>query len=84
MSEITIGLIVVALILISLNITMELIQRDFMGLGSLCDVKSGFTPMSSDYEGDSPVFQPDGYGEMGSYVGMTTAPMFNREIKNVN
>ena len=35
MSEITIGLIVVALILISLNITIELIQRDFMGLGSI-------------------------------------------------
>jgi hypothetical protein len=80
MSVLTIGLLVFALILLTTNIIIDIIQGDFMGLGNLSSFKSGFTPMSNDFSGSSPFFQPEGYGELGTYSGTITATSLKRRI----
>jgi hypothetical protein len=80
MAGLTIGLLVFALILLTTNIVIDIIQGDFMGLGYLSSSKHGFTPMSNEYGGDSQVFQPEGYGRLGIYSGMNIAPSVKRQI----
>lgn len=80
MPGLTIGLLVFALILLTVNIIVDIIQGDFMGLGYLSSFKSGFTPMSNDFEGNSAVFQPEGYGELGTYTVMNLVPSVKRQI----
>jgi hypothetical protein len=80
MSGLTIGLLVFALILLTTNIVIDIIQGDFMGLSYLYSFESGFTPMSSDLSGASSFFQPEGYGELGAYSGTTVATSLKRRI----
>jgi hypothetical protein len=75
MSGLTIGLLVFALILLTTNIIPGV-----MNCGYIYSFKSGFTPMSNSYEGDSKVFQPEGYGMLGAYSYMNMVPSIKRQV----
>ena len=80
MSVLTLGLLVFALIMLTYNIIIDIDHQDFNKPGYFSSCKSGFTPMSNEFNGDSPGFQPEGYGELGTYIGMNTVPSVTRSI----
>jgi hypothetical protein len=80
MSELTTGLLIFALVLLSITVVVGLKYGDFTGLDYLASFKDGFTPMSNDYSGGSQVFQPEGYGTLGTYIDTNNAPNVMRQI----
>lgn len=94
METITKALIVVAVILLVVNVLVLSSPPSDLGYDSSVfgyrsaeinpDLSQsgleGFSSLSHSYEGQEPIFVPEGYGDMGQFHGFSTMPIAYRQV----